>query len=162
MALELAERQPVAVCKSCGVAASEPRRGALRRLRRRGLGADRPRDARTDRTAEGGLTEEVTYDGRKLKWSESAKRALWTMKDAYKRRRAKARIEKTARLRKLPTITLELAQQVVEEETGVPLDSGIAAAGDADAAASVDEAPEMEASREPRRPRKLQDRERRS
>jgi nucleotide-binding universal stress UspA family protein len=146
MALELAERQPVAVCKSCGVAASEPdavRCGVcggqdLERIDREML----ERIAR----AEGGLTEEVTYDGKKLKWSESAKRALWTLKDAYKRRRAKARIEKTARLRKLPTITLELAQQVVEEETGVPLDSGIAAVGNADAATSVEEAPEMEAS----------------
>jgi nucleotide-binding universal stress UspA family protein len=146
MALELAERQPVAVCKSCGVAASEPdavRCGVcggqeLERIDRETL----ERIAR----AEGGLTEEVTYDGRKLKWSESAKRALWTLKDAYKRRRAKARIEKTARLRKLPTITLELAQQVVEEETGVALDSGIAATGDAVATASVDEAPEMDAS----------------
>ena len=145
MALELAERQPVAVCKSCCVAASEPdavRCGVcggteLERIDREML----ERIAR----AEGGLTEEVTYDGKKLKWSESAKRALWTLKDAYKRRRAKARIEKTARLRKLPTITLELAQQVVEEETGVPLDSGIAAAGDADAAAPVDEAPETQA-----------------
>ena len=165
MALELAERQPVAICKSCGVAASEPdavRCGVcggteLERIDREML----ERIAR----AEGGLTEEVTYDGRKLKWSESAKRALWTLKDAYKRRRAKARIEKTARLRKLPTITLELAQQVIEEETGVPLDSGIAAVGDADAATSVDEAPEMPeiaASREPRRSRKLQARERRS
>lgn len=146
MALELADRQPVAVCKSCGVAASEPdavRCGVcggsdLERIDREML----ERIAR----AEGGLTEEVTYDGKKLKWSEAAKRALWTLKDAYKRRRAKARIEKTARLRKLPTITLELAQQVVEEETGVPLDSGIAAVGDADAVTSVDEAPEMEAS----------------
>jgi nucleotide-binding universal stress UspA family protein len=146
MALELAERQPVAICKSCGVAASEPdavRCGVcggqdLERIDREML----ERIAR----AEGGLTEEVTYDGRKLKWSESAKRALWTLKDAYKRRRAKARIEKTARLRKLPTITLELAQQVVEEETGVPLDSGIAAVGNADAATAVDEAPEVAAS----------------
>ena len=144
MALDLAERQPVAVCKSCGVAASEPdavRCGVcggsdLERIDREML----EKIAR----AEGGLTEEVTYDGKKLKWSEAAKRALWTLKDAYKRRRAKARIEKTARLRKLPTITLELAQQVVEEETGVPLDSGIAAVGNADAATSVDEAPEMD------------------
>jgi nucleotide-binding universal stress UspA family protein len=145
MALELAERQPVAICKSCGVAASEPdavRCGVcggqdLERIDRETL----ERIAR----AEGGLTEEVTYDGRKLKWTESAKRALWTLKDAYKRRRAKARIEKTARLRKLPTITLELAQQVVEEETGVPLADGIAAAGDAITTTSLDDAPETEA-----------------
>ncbi len=142
MALELAERQPVAICKSCGVAASEPdavRCGVcggkdLERI-------DREMLARIAR-AEGALTEEVTYDGRKLQWTESARRALWTLKDAYKRRRAKARIEKTARLRKLPTITLELAQQVVEEETGVPLDAGVAAAGHAATTASMDEAPE--------------------
>lgn len=142
MALELAERQPVAICKSCGVAASEPdaqRCGVcgsadLERI-------DREMLARIAR-AEGTLSEEVTYDGRKLQWSESAKRALWTLKDAYKRRRAKARIEKSARLRKLPTVTLELAQQVVEEETGVPLAAGVArVAGDA-VATSLDEAPE--------------------
>ena len=145
MALELAERQPVAVCKSCGVAASEP--DAVRCGVCGGTDLERIDREMLERIAraEGGLTEEVTYDGRKLKWSEAAKRALWTLKDAYKRRRAKARIEKTARLRKLPTITLELAQQVVEEETGVPLDSGIAAVGDADAAAPVDEAPETQA-----------------
>jgi nucleotide-binding universal stress UspA family protein len=145
MALELAERQPVAICKSCGVAASEPdavRCGVcggenLERI-------DREMLARIARV-EGGLTEEVTYDGRKLQWTESARRALWTLKDAYKRRRAKARIEKTARLRKLPTITLELAQQVVEEETGVPLEAGVAAAGDAVTTASLDDAPEAEA-----------------
>jgi len=146
MALELAERQPVAVCKSCGVAASEP--DAVRCGVCGGTDLERIDREMLERIAraEGGLTEEVTYDGRKLKWSESAKRALWTLKDAYKRRRAKARIEKTARLRKLPTITLELAQQVVEEETGMALDSGIAAVGDAVAVSSVDEAPEMEAS----------------
>lgn len=145
MALELAERQPVAICKRCGVAASEPdavRCGVcgsdeLERVEREML----ERIAR----AEGTLSEEVTYDGRKLKWSESAKRALWTLKDAYKRRRAKARIEKTARLRKLPTVTLELAQQVVEEETGVPLADGVvrSAGGATDGVVdSVDEAPE--------------------
>jgi len=43
------------------------------------------------------------------------------MKDAYKRRRAKARVEKSARIKKLPTITLEFAKHVVEDETGIPL-----------------------------------------
>ena len=67
MALELAERQPVAICKSCGVAASEPdavRCGVcggadLERIDREML----ERDRRAPRAA---LTEEVTYDGRKL------------------------------------------------------------------------------------------------
>jgi hypothetical protein len=70
---------------------------------------------------EGGLTEEVTYDGRKLRWSEDAKRALWSVKDAYQRRRTKARVEKGARMRKLDVVTLEFTRALIEEETGVPL-----------------------------------------
>jgi hypothetical protein len=70
---------------------------------------------------EGGLQEETTYDGRKLKWSRDAKRALWTMPDAYQRRRAKARVEKRARIKKMATITLDFAREIVEEETGFPL-----------------------------------------
>jgi nucleotide-binding universal stress UspA family protein len=145
MALELARRQPVAICKSCGVAASEPE--AVRCGVCGGAEMERIDRDMLERIAraEGTLTEEVTYDGRKLAWSEGARRALWTLKDAYKRRRAKARIEKTARLRKLPTVTLELAQQVVEEETGVPLGDGALAAGNAPAAGSVEEAPEVAA-----------------
>ena len=47
---------------------------------------------------EGGLQEETTYDGRKLRWSEEARKGLWTMKNAYQRRRVKARVEKRARM----------------------------------------------------------------
>ncbi len=70
---------------------------------------------------EGGAEAETTYDGTTLLWTQDAKRALWTMKDAYQRRRAKARVEKGARGRRLNTITLEFARQYVEEETGEPL-----------------------------------------
>jgi nucleotide-binding universal stress UspA family protein len=123
MALELAERQPVAICRKCGVAAGEP--DAVRCGVCGGSDLERIDRATLERiaSAEGLLAEEVTYDGRKLRWSESAKRALWTIRDAYQRRRAKARIEKSARLRKLPVVTLELARQVVEEETGVALEA---------------------------------------
>jgi hypothetical protein len=71
---------------------------------------------------EGGLQEETTYDGRKLRWTEDARRGLWTMKNAYQRRRVKARVEKSARMKRLDAITLEFARQVIEEETGAPLD----------------------------------------
>ena len=97
MALELAERQPVAVCKSCGIAASEPDAVRCGVCGGAGLRAHRPRDARTDRPRGGRpdrrdhLRRQEAQAGR-----GSAKRALWTLKDAYKRRRAKARIEKTA------------------------------------------------------------------
>jgi hypothetical protein len=72
--------------------------------------------------AEGGLEEETTYDGRKLRWSEDARKGLWTMKNAYQRRRVKARVEKRARMMKLDAITLDFARQVIEEETGTPLE----------------------------------------
>jgi hypothetical protein len=71
---------------------------------------------------EGGLEEETTYDGRKLRWTEEARKGLWTMKNAYQRRRVKARVEKRARMMKLDAITLQFARQVIEEETGTPLE----------------------------------------
>ena len=87
---------------------------------------------------EGGLEEETTYDGRKLRWSEEARKGLWTMKNAYQRRRVKARVEKRARMMKLDAITLGFAREVIEEETGTPLDiqapaAGVVAARSADA-----------------------------
>jgi hypothetical protein len=44
------------------------------------------------------------------------------MKNAYQRRRVKARVEKSARMKRLDAITLDFARQVIEEETGAPLD----------------------------------------
>ena len=46
--------------------------------------------------AEGTTLEEAAFDGKKLKWSAEARRALREVSDAYLRRRAKARIEKAA------------------------------------------------------------------
>jgi hypothetical protein len=50
------------------------------------------------------------------------------MKNAYQRRRVKARVEKRARMTKLDAITLDFARQVIEEETGAPLDISSASA----------------------------------
>jgi len=91
--------------------------------------------------AEGGLQEETTYDGRKLRWTEEARKGLWTMKNAYQRRRTKARVEKRARMMKLDAITLDFARQVIEEETGAPLEiQGRAAPIPESAAAAAGEA----------------------
>jgi hypothetical protein len=51
------------------------------------------------------------------------------MKNAYQRRRVKARVEKRARMMKLDAITLDFARQVIEEETGTPLEIGTTATG---------------------------------
>ena len=68
--------------------------------------------------AEGTTLEEATFDGRKLKWSAEARRVLRDVTDAYLRRRAKARIEKVARMQKLSVITRELAVPLIEETVG--------------------------------------------
>jgi hypothetical protein len=122
VALERAKSGPVSMCRACGVTAtqSDPVRCTVCGA------ADFEVISREmiERIAEveGGLQEETTYDGRKLRWSDEARKGLWTMKNAYQRRRVKARVEKSARMKRLDAITLEFARQVIEEETGAPLD----------------------------------------
>jgi nucleotide-binding universal stress UspA family protein len=122
VALERAKSGPVSMCRACGVTAtqSDPVRCTVCGA------ADFEVISREmiEKIAEveGGLQEETTYDGRKLRWSEEARKGLWTMKNAYQRRRVKARVEKRARMMKLDAITLEFARQVIEEETGAPLE----------------------------------------
>jgi nucleotide-binding universal stress UspA family protein len=122
VALERAKSGPVSMCRSCGVAStqSDPVKCTV-------CGAsdfEVISQEMIERIAEveGGLQEETTYDGRKLRWTEDARKGLWTMKNAYQRRRVKARVEKRARRMKIDAITLEFARQVIEEETGTPLD----------------------------------------
>ncbi|HEU5368743.1 MAG TPA: universal stress protein [Ktedonobacterales bacterium] len=67
---------------------------------------------------EGPVSEEESFDGVKVKWTEDAKKLLWTMTDAYARRRAKARIEKMARVQRLPAVTVDFASPVVQETIG--------------------------------------------
>jgi nucleotide-binding universal stress UspA family protein len=139
VALERAKSGGVSMCRSCGVAAtqSDPVRCTV-------CGAadfEVISHEMIEKIAavEGGLQEETTYDGRKLKWSDEARKGLWTMKNAYQRRRVKARVEKRARMMRLDAITLDFARQVIEDETGAPLDikSPSPATTRADAAAAV-------------------------
>jgi nucleotide-binding universal stress UspA family protein len=135
VALERAKAGPVSMCRACGVTAtqSDPVRCTV-------CGAadfEVISQAMIERIAEveGGLQEETTYDGRKLRWSEEARKGLWTMKNAYQRRRVKARVEKRARMKKLDAITLDFAREVIEEETGAPLEIQVPAPAGAAATA---------------------------
>jgi len=125
VALERAKSGSVSMCRSCGVTATQS--GAVKCTV---CGAtdfeviSREMIARIAEV-EGGLEEETTYDGRKLRWTEEARKGLWTMKNAYQRRRVKARVEKSARMKRLDAITLEFARQVIEEETGAPLEIAV-------------------------------------
>ena len=53
-----------------------------------------------------------------VKWSAEARDALREVTDAYLRRRAKARIEKYARSKRIPVITCQLALPMIEETVG--------------------------------------------
>src|SRR6187200_3572249 len=121
VALERAKHSSVSMCRSCGVAATQS--GAVKCTVCGGTDFEVISQDMIERIAavEGGLQEETTYDGRKLRWSEDARKGLWTMKNAYQRRRVKARVEKRARMKKLDAITLAFAREVIEEETGSPL-----------------------------------------
>ena len=122
VALERAKSGPVSMCRACGVAATQS--GAVKCTVCGATDFEVISQEMIEKIAavEGGLEEETTYDGRKLRWSEDARKGLWTMKNAYQRRRVKARVEKRARMMKLDAITLDFARQVIEEETGTPLD----------------------------------------
>ncbi len=67
---------------------------------------------------EGGIEEEESLPGVQVKWSADARDALREVTDAYLRRRAKARIEKYARSRKIPVITCQVALPMIEETVG--------------------------------------------
>jgi nucleotide-binding universal stress UspA family protein len=129
VALERAKSGPVSMCRSCGVAATQS--GAVKCTVCGGTDFEVISHEMIEKIAavEGGLEEETTYDGRKLRWSEDARKGLWTMKNAYQRRRVKARVEKRARMMKLDAITLDFARHVIEEETGAPLEIGTTSPG---------------------------------
>jgi nucleotide-binding universal stress UspA family protein len=69
-------------------------------------------------TAEGGIAEEEVMPGVTVRWANDARDGLREVTDAYLRRRAKARIEKYARTRKIPVITKEIAFPLIEETVG--------------------------------------------
>ncbi len=119
LAFDKARREPTAVCLQCSTVAmvSNPEKCASCGSTNFDVVTPELIDRIAD--AEGGTEEETTYDGKKLRWTQDARKALRTLGDNYQRRRAKARIEKSARSHRLDTITLEHAKRFVEEEAGV-------------------------------------------
>ncbi|MFQ5568842.1 MAG: universal stress protein [Rhodothermales bacterium] len=62
---------------------------------------------------EGGIEEEETFDRIKLNWTAEARHALRQVPDGYQMRRARAQIEKNARVKNIPTITLDMVTDVI-------------------------------------------------
>jgi len=124
VALERAKSGSVSMCRACGVTATQSDPVKCTVCGAADFEVISQEMIEKIAAVEGGLQEETTYDGRKLRWSEDARKGLWTMKNAYQRRRVKARVEKRARMMKLDAITLQFARHVIEEETGAPLEIG--------------------------------------
>jgi len=121
LVLERARDKTVSICRRCGVTAAAAQPVACAACGGDAFQVISPEMVEQIIASEGGGSAEATYDGRKLVWTRDAKVALWTLRDPYKRRRTKARIEKAARIRRLGAVSLEFAQAIIEEETGAPL-----------------------------------------
>ncbi|MEM7351365.1 MAG: universal stress protein [Acidobacteriota bacterium] len=119
LAFEKARREPTSVCRQCATVALVPNAEKCASCGSIEFDVVTPELIDQIANTEGGTEEETTYDGRKLRWTQDARKALRTLGDNYQRRRAKARIEKSARSQRLDTITLEHAKRFVEEEAGV-------------------------------------------
>src|SRR5438270_8463897 len=66
-------------------------------------------------TREGDIHEAVALDGCKVTWTAEATELLNRVPKGYERRRVKARIEKIARIQRLPSITREFADTNLDE-----------------------------------------------
>lgn len=130
MAAKVAERQvakeSVFVCDNCGHTARRQAPATCVVCGASGKSFSRLDEGSMASSAknEGGLKEETAFDGVRLTWTEEARRALRSVPSGTARRRVRARIEKMARVRKIPAITLEFALQAIEEETGETVGSG--------------------------------------
>ena len=64
---------------------------------------------------EGVLETQMAYDDVPMQWTKDAKEAIRAVPAGFQRRRAKAKIEKTARKLGMTTITLEYASPMIDE-----------------------------------------------
>ena len=119
LAIDKARREAVSICTQCGVAARTPDPEVCTVCGGGEFEVVEPEVLDKIAALEGGVEEETGYDGRKLAWTQEARKALRSIPDRYQRRRAKARIEKSAHGQRISPITLDFANRYIEEETGV-------------------------------------------
>jgi hypothetical protein len=65
--------------------------------------------------AEGAIETDLAYDDVPMQWTKDAKEGIRAVPAGFQRRRAKAKIEKTARKLGMTTITLEYAAPMIQE-----------------------------------------------
>jgi nucleotide-binding universal stress UspA family protein len=119
--LRAQEQAATAICSVCGYTVKGPRAVVICPV----CSADAAKFQTISRevveaiaTQEGGVAEEESMPGVTVKWSADARDALREVTDAYLRRRAKARVEKYARSKRIPVITCQLALPIIEDTVG--------------------------------------------
>jgi nucleotide-binding universal stress UspA family protein len=123
---EPAVEEARAVCDTCGYAARTPSPSVCPVCGGPPQGFQRLDIAGLLAAASGeGDAAETGFDGRKLGWTLEARGLLHQLPAGYLRRRVKAIIEKAARTRRLPAITVEIVEPHVRRELEV-LDAGAA------------------------------------
>ncbi len=123
LALELAVeavragRGPAYVCRTCGhtVRDAEPVLCVVCGGSREGFERLDAATVEGLAASEGALQAEETFDGVTLRWSDEANRILRLVPSGYLRRRAKARIEKAARVQAAEVIGRDLAWPIAAE-----------------------------------------------
>ncbi len=107
------------ICAECGYVSRDHRPVACPVCRSAGATfeqIDRQAIEAAGKLDPGSLVEEETFDGLKLEWESGAKEVLRRVPSGYERRRSKARIEKTARVRGLSVVTKAFALDMVQQE----------------------------------------------
>jgi hypothetical protein len=132
------------ICTTCGYAARDVLPHACPVCKQDGTQFNKIDRATLDSLVplEGGSEEEASFDGVKLRWTDEARKLLRTVPSGYDRRRAKARMEKLARVRGLATVSKAIASEI----TGETSETSIATQAEnaPDSAATLTWTPEAE------------------
>ncbi|OVE82097.1 hypothetical protein BVY03_02280 [bacterium K02(2017)] len=122
LAFAAAKMGDVAMCKKCGVSANAS--DAVKCSVCGGTDFETVTKEMVEKiiNSEGGAQDEKTYDGKSLSWTTDARNVLRLIKDMYQKRRAKALIEKHARIKKMQAVTREFVQNVLTNDLAIPLD----------------------------------------
>ncbi len=126
VAVETLRKQPgpVFLCPGCGHAAREQRPVACPACGENGqrfLAVD-PQSLEAAAATQGGVEDRQAFDGARVRWSRAALQSLRHIEDAAQRRKARLRVEKAARLAKMPVITLEFTLRTLPD-AATPQDS---------------------------------------
>jgi hypothetical protein len=109
------------ICNHCGYASRDTQPEVCPVCKASGSQFSTINQATLDALAplEGGMEEEASFDGVKVRWTDEAKKLLRTVDSGYERRRAKARMEKLARVQGGGMVTKAVALEITGEQKAI-------------------------------------------